>query len=211
MLDAIEPAVAPFPKAAMFELSEDGWTTPFQQLVACLISVRTLDEPTLPIARRLFESAPTPDAMLALGELGIYEIIRPATFSERKAKQILAIAERTIHEFGGALPCDEAVMRSFAGIGVKCTNLTLGIACGQPRVSVDVHVHRVTNRWGLIATSTPEQSTVVLEQILPDDQKVRINRLLVPFGKHICTGTLPHCSTCPVRESCQRVGVARHR
>jgi len=204
-------AVAPFPKAAMFELAERGFASPFQQIVACVISIRTRDEDSLPISVRLFERAPDPAAVAALDIAEIDALIRPATFHERKAAQIRAIAIRVRDEFDGELPCDEATLRSFSGVGVKCANLTLGIACGQPRISVDVHVHRVTNRWGYVATRTPEETTVALEAILPERHRVEINALLVPFGKHICTGSRPACSTYPLLTMCQRVGVTSHR
>lgn len=210
-LDLIEPAVARYPKASMYELAADGFTTLFQQVVACLISVRTMEETTLPVCRRLFDEAPDAAAVVALGEDRILEIIRPATFSDRKAPQIVEIARRTCDEFGGTIPCDAGVVLSFHGIGPKCTNLALGLACGVPLVSVDIHVHRVVNRWGYVSTHTPEQTAIVLNQVVPDDIKVRTNGLLVPFGKHICTGTRPFCSTCPVREMCARVGVTSHR
>ncbi len=87
----------------------------------------------------------------------------------------------------------------------------LGIACGEPRIGVDVHVHRVTNRWGYVQARTPEETMRALETKLPREYWVEINRLLVPFGKHICTGRLPRCSTCPVREPCAQVGVVKHR
>ncbi len=207
----LREAVAPFPKAAMFELAERGYSTPFQQLVACVISIRTRDEESLPLSIRLFERAPTPAAVAALDVAEINALIRPATFHERKAVQIRAIASRVRDEFGGELPCDEATMRSFSGVGVKCANLALGIACGQARISVDIHVHRVTNRWGYVAASTPERTLIALERILPERHRVEINRLLVPFGKHICTGVAPRCSTCAVLEMCQQVGVTSHR
>ena len=211
VLDAIEPAVAPFPKASMHELADDGHTDLFQQVVACLISVRTFEEVTMPICRELFAAAPDAAAMLALGEDGILAIIWRSTFSERKVAQIMAIARRTLDEFGGVIPCDAEVVRSFNGIGVKCTNLALGISCGLPLVCVDVHVHRIANRWGYVATTMPERTTIALDAAMPDDQKVRINRLLVPFGKHICTGTRPRCSTCPVLSECAQVGVENPR
>ena len=204
-------AVANVPKAAMFELAELGFNTPFQQLVACLISVRTYDEVSLPVSRELLLVARTPKEMVALSTDEIDRIIRRSTFHERKAVQIRAIAQRILDEFNGELPCDGEVLQSFEGIGPKCANLTLGIACGEPRVSADIHVHRVTNRWGYVHTSTPERTSEVLEKILPEIYRVEINRLLVPFGKHICTGKLPRCSTCPVLEMCQQVGVDKHR
>jgi len=207
----IRGAVRPFPKAALFELAEDGFKSPFEQLIACIISIRTFDEVTLPTARQLFERARTPAAIDELSVQELDALIRACSFHENKAPQIKAIARRVLEEFGGELPCDREVLLSFAGVGPKCANLTLGVACGEPFISVDVHVHRVTNRWGYVSTSTPERTMLALEAKLPREYWIEINRLLVPFGKHICTGRLPHCSTCPVLEMCQQVGVTAHR
>jgi endonuclease-3 len=211
MFARIREAVRPFPKAAMFELHDDGFASPFEQLVACIISIRTRDEAMIVMARQLFAAARTPEQIVALGVDGIDRLIHESAFHEAKAHQIHAIAERAATEFGGTLPCDFDVLTSFNGVGPKCANLVLGIACGQAKIGVDVHVHRVTNRWGYVATRAPEQTMVALEEKLPDRYWVEINRLLVPFGKHVCTGTLPKCSTCPVLEYCRQVGVGRHR
>ena len=210
-LERIAEAVRPYPKAAMFELAEHGFASPFQQLVACVISIRTRDEKSLPISLRLFAAAPTAEAIAALTSDEIDALITPSTFHERKAHQIRAIAERTVAEFGGDLPCDAEVLRSFAGVGPKCAHLALGVSCGEAVISVDIHVHRVTNRWGYVSTTTPEQTMLALEEKLPDRYWIRINELLVPFGKHVCTGVRPKCSTCPVLEMCQQVGVTSHR
>lgn len=207
----LREAVAPYPKAAMFELADLGHTTPFEQLIACIISIRTRDEESLPIARRLFERARTAVEVAQLSTDEIDRLITPSTFHERKAYQIQTIARQIVDQFGGELPCDEGVMLSFSGVGVKCAHLALGIGCGQPWISVDIHVHRVTNRWGYVAAPTPEKTMVALEQILPREYWVEINRLLVPFGKHVCTGALPRCSACPLLSMCRRVGVERHR
>ena len=197
--------------AAMFELRERGYNSVFQQLVACIISIRTRDEVSLPTAIRLFERAATPAQVAALSEREIDRLIATSTFHEAKARQIREIARRTAEELGGELPCDAEVLTSFSGVGPKCANLALGIACGQTRISVDIHVHRVTNRWGIVQTKTPEQTLAALEEVLPKRYWIEINRLLVPFGKHICTGQLPKCSTCPVLDMCRQVGVGRHR
>jgi endonuclease-3 len=207
----IREAVQPYPKAAMFELAEDGFDTAFEQLIACIISIRTFDEVSLPAARALFKLARTPQAMLALGVKTIDAAISKSTFHDAKAVQIKEIAQRVVDEFGGELPCDSDVMQSFRGVGPKCANLALGIACGQPVISVDIHVHRVTNRWGYIKASTPEKTMLALEARLPREYWIEINRLLVPFGKHICTGQRPKCSTCPVLDMCQQVGVTDSR
>ena len=210
-LALIRAAVAPYPQAAMFELAELGYATPFEQLIACIISIRTRDEDSLPISRRLLDRARTPAEIAGLSPDEIDQLIAPSTFHERKAVQIQAIARQVAEEYGGELPCDEAVLLSFSGVGVKCAHLALGIACEQPWISVDIHVHRVTNRWGYVAAPTPERTMLQLEEKLPRKHWVEINRLLVPFGKHICTGQLPRCSTCPVLHMCQQVGVTQHR
>jgi endonuclease-3 len=211
MLRRIRQEVSQFADAAMFDLADQGYATPFHQLVACIISVRTRDEVSLPTAIRLFEAAPTAEEMGRLSIPRLAKLIRPSSFYETKAYNIRDLAKRVAEEYGGNLPCDFEVMTSFRGVGPKCANLTLGIACGATEISVDVHVHRVTNRWGYVRTSTPEATRLALEKKLPRKYWVEINRLLVPFGKHVCTGRLPKCSTCPVLEYCQQVGVKEHR
>jgi endonuclease III len=207
----LRDAVRPFRTAALFELAEEGYRTPFEQLVACILSIRTRDETTVVAARRLFSVARTPEAVLRSPLAELDALIAPCTFHENKARQIRAIARRVVDELGGALPCDAELLMSLPGVGPKCANLVLGIACGVPRIGVDIHVHRVTNRWGYVATRTPEQTMVALEAQLPRVYWVEINRLLVPFGKHVCTGVMPRCSTCPVRGFCRQVGVTSHR
>ena len=197
--------------AAMFELAEDGYRSVFEQLVACMLSIRTLDQVSLPTAKRLFARARTPKAIAALSVREIDALIRASSFHEAKARQIQEIAKVTATQYGGVLPCDAKVLMSFKGVGPKCANLALGIACGQSRISVDIHVWRVTNRWGYVAAPTPEATMRALERKLPKPYWVEINRLLVPFGKHVCTGRLPKCSTCPVLDMCRQVGVTEHR
>jgi endonuclease III len=211
MLTRIENAISPFPKAAMFELRERGYGTLWQQLAACILSIRTYDETSLPAALRLFERASSPSQLLQLSVDEIDELIRDCTFHEAKAHQLLEIAERVAREWNDELPPNRETLLSLRGVGPKCANLALGVAHDIPVISVDIHVHRVTNRWGYVGTKTPEKTMLALEQKLPREHWIDINRLLVPFGKHICTGTLPKCSTCPVLEMCQQVGVTKHR
>jgi endonuclease-3 len=211
VMSRIEEAVKPFPKAAMFELAERGYDSAFEQLIACILSIRTYDEVSLPLSEALFAVARTAESIANLTPAAILEIIQKSTFAERKAQQIQAIAQQVVDEYDGELPCDRDLMLSFAGVGPKCANLALGIACDEPVISVDIHVHRVTNRWGYVQTSTPEKTMVALEEKLPRRHWIDINRLLVPFGKHICQGRVPRCSTCPVFEMCERVGVKSYR
>ena len=211
VLAAIEPAIATYPKAAMFDLFERGYNSLFEQLISCIISIRTLDETTIPVSLRLFSVARTPAKIAALSPDELIPLLYGTTYPDQKAYTIIGIAQRIMTEFSGTLPADFDVLTSLKGVGPKCANLALGVATGQAAISVDIHVHRVTNRWGFVQTKTPEQTLAVLKKQVPVAQWININRLLMPFGKHICTGTLPHCSTCPVLAFCQQVGVDRHR
>jgi endonuclease III len=210
-LALIRKEVKDFADAAMFELAERGHRSLFEQLVACILSIRTRDEVSLPAALSLLARARTPKQVKALGPSEIDALIGAVTFHEPKARQIHAIASRIVDELGGELPADAQVLQSFHGVGPKCAHLALGVALGQEHISVDIHVHRVTNRWGYVAARTPERTLAALEQVLPRRHWVELNRLLVPFGKHVCTGVRPRCSQCPVRQMCQQVGVTSHR
>lgn len=210
-LQRIRAVVRSLPPAALFQLAEEGFRTPFELLVACMISVRTRDEVTVPTARRLFARARIPQEFAALDPNELARLLRPATFAEVKAQNLKVIAHRLLVEQNGTLPCDEEFLRSLPGVGPKCTNLVLGLACGIPRVAVDVHVHRIVNRWSYVHTRTPEQTMQALEQKLPQQYWVELNRLLVPFGKHVCTGLAPRCSTCVLADLCPRIGVTHHR
>lgn len=205
VLKLVETAVSPFPKAALFELFDDGHTSAFEQLVACMISIRTRDEVMLPVARELFKRARTPTAMAALTVAEIDGLIARCSFHRRKAEQILAIAQRCVTEFNGHLPCSRDTLLSFAGVGPKCANLVMGIACNNPQIGVDIHVHRIANRWGYVQTKTPEKTMAALEAKLPRRHWVPINKLLVPFGKHICVGRNPRCTRCPLQEICPKI------
>jgi len=210
-LDRVRSAVEPYPPAVMFDLAERGYISLFQQVVACVVSIRTREEETLPICLRLFAAAPDAEAMAALDEETIDRLIRPSTYHDQKAGRIRSIARRTVDEFGGVLPCSRDVVLGLPGVGPKCANLALGIACGLPLIAVDIHVHRVVNRWGYVSAKTSERTMDALEVVLPERYRVEINKLLVPFGKHICTGDRPWCSRCPVRDDCRRVGVTSSR
>lgn len=197
-----------YPRAAMFQLAEEGYDSPFEQLVSCMISIRTYDEVSLPVSKALFGRAKTAQAMSELPLAEIEGLIKRSTFAERKAEQIWAIAQEIVEKHSGDLPCDAETMLAFKGVGPKCAHLALGIACDQPYISVDIHVHRVMNRWGYVETKTPEKTTKALEEKLPSDYWVEANKLLMPFGKQICQGTRPNCDRCPLADMCPQIGVA---
>lgn len=200
-----------YPRAAMFQLAQEGYSSPFEQLIACMISIRTYDEVSLPVSRQLFAKANTAQAVSELSVAEIERLIQKSTYAERKAAQIWAIAQDIVNHHGGSLPCDKEILLSFKGVGPKCAHLALGIACDQPYISVDVHVHRVVNRWGYVATQTPEKTTQALAQKLPKAYWIETNRLLMPFGKNICKGRYPQCSSCPLADLCPQIGVSARR
>ncbi|MBD0295016.1 MAG: endonuclease III [Flavisolibacter sp.] len=211
MLQRIEAAIAPYPKAAMFELYERGYKTLFEQLISCIISIRTLDETTIPVSEKLFARARTPKELLKLSPKELEDLLYGTQYPGQKAYTMLGIAKAALEEYGGELPADFDKLTALKGVGPKCANLALGVATSKAGISVDVHVHRVVNRWGYVQTTTPEKTMKALEEKVPHEKWIDINRLLMPFGKHICTHRLPHCSTCPVLEYCRQVGVTKHR
>ena len=207
----LRKAVAGYAKAAMFDLRDQGYDSPFEQLVGSLISARTRDETTLAVCKRLFAVARTPEAMAALDEAGLVRLLNGATFPEPKARDILELSRRIVAEHGGRVPDTLEGLTAFRGVGPKIAALTLAVGFGQPAVAVDIHVHRVTNRWGTVATTTPGRTMAALERTLPRRYWIEINERLVPFGKWICTGERPKCSTCPLLSMCRQVGVTSHR
>lgn len=211
VLQRIEDAIQTYPKAAMFELAERGYSSLFEQLISCIISIRTLDETTIPVSLRLFAVARTPDALAQLDVATLTDLLHGTTYPDQKAYTMLGIARQVLEQYGGEVPATFEELTAFKGVGPKCANLALGVATGQAAISVDVHVHRVVNRWGYVAAKTPEQTLKELEKQVPVAQWIDMNRLLMPFGKHICTGSLPRCSTCPVLAWCEQVGVTKHR
>lgn len=191
----------------MFGLREEGFGSLYEQLISCILSIRTYDEVSVVASRRLFARARTPQQMIELSENDLLELIHDVTYPGQKAPNILQISREILENHGGATPTTFEELTAFKGVGPKCANLALGVALNRPVISVDVHVHRITNRWGYVETKTPEKTMVALREKLPEDLRVEINRVLVPFGKHVCRGRYPKCKSCPVERACARVGV----
>jgi endonuclease-3 len=207
----LRKAVGGLPKAAMFDLRDRGYASPFEQLVGSLISARTRDETTLEVCLRVFAAARTPAAMAALGVAGLVPLLQGASFAEPKAHDLIALSRQIVAEYGGVVPDTMEALMAFRGVGPKIAALTLAVGFGQAAIAVDVHVHRITNRWGYVAAATPERTIAALAAKLPRRYWVEINERLVPFGKSICTGVRPRCSTCALLSMCRQVGVTAHR
>ena len=190
---------------------EEKTRSPFRLLVACVISLRTKDEVTAEASQRLFAIAPDSDRLARLDAEGIAKAIYPAGFYNTKSRQLNEIGRILRDEYGGEVPPDELALLALPGVGRKTANLVLGLGFGIPAICVDTHVHRISNRLGLVETKTPEQTERALNEVLPRDLWVPINDLLVTFGQNCCHPTSPRCTECPLEDLCPRIGVTRFR
>ncbi len=180
---------------------------PFRILIACLLSLRTKDQTTADASQRLFRLADTPEHMSALSSKTIEKAIYPVGFYKNKAKQILGICRSLLRDFGGRVPDTIEELLTLKGVGRKTANLVVTVGYRKPGICVDIHVHRISNRWGYVQTRTPEETERALRQKLPATYWITFNDWLVPFGQHLCRPVSPFCSQCPVSQYCQRVGV----
>ncbi len=184
---------------------------PFRILISCLISLRTKDEVTAVASARLFRLATAPQRMAELPPAAIARAIYPAGFYRTKARTIRDICRALLERHGGKVPDTMGELLSLKGVGRKTANLVLTIGFGKPGICVDTHVHRISNRLGIVATKTPEQTEFALRQVLPRRHWIPYNDLLVTFGQNICKPISPLCSLCPVAALCPRIGVTTHR
>lgn len=194
----------------IYDLAQKGGT-PYEILVASLLSARTLDTVTMQVYPELFKLAKTPQKMLTLSEAQIEHAIHRVAFSNTKAKQILGLSKILVEKHGGKVPETIEQLDELPGVGRKIANLTITEAFGHPGITVDVHVHRIVNRWGYVKTKTPDETELVLRAQLPREYWIEINGLLVALGQNICRPTSPLCSRCPVYAFCDRVGVTKQR
>ena len=192
-------------------MAERREATPYQILIATILSLRTKDTLTAQIAPKLFSLADNPQAMVRHSEETIAQVIYPVGFYRNKAKNILAISHQLIAAYGGRVPDELDELLKLPGVGRKTANLVLTAGFQKSGICVDIHVHRISNRWGYVQTKTPEQTEFALREKLPPPYWIEYNALLVSFGQNLCTPVSPWCSRCPVAEFCDRVGVDRSR
>jgi endonuclease III len=180
-------------------------------LISCLISLRTKDQVTGEASTRLFGLARTPQAMLALSASTIARAIYPAGFYRTKAKTIRELSRSLIERYGGKVPDELDTLLTLKGVGRKTANLVVTMGFGKPGICVDTHVHRISNRLGIVTTKTPELTESALRQVLPRRHWISYNDLLVTFGQNVCKPISPLCTTCPVNDLCPRMAVGKHR
>lgn len=180
---------------------------PYKVLVACIMSLRTKDEMTIPLARKLFEVADTPQKMVRLSADELARLIYPVGFYKTKAVSILEFSQRLIDEYGGRVPDTVEELVKFKGVGRKTANLVVGLGHGLPAVCVDVHVHRICHRLGYLDTKDPDETEMALREKLPQRYWNVINTMLVLHGQQVCKPIGPCCDICPVAHLCAQVDV----
>lgn len=184
---------------------------PFKVLVSCILSLRTRDQVTAEASRRLLTLADTAGKLSRLSLAQIEEAIYPVGFYRVKSQQLLDISRQLTELHSGEVPSELDLLLKFKGVGRKTANLVLTLGFGKAGICVDIHVHRICNRWGYVDTRTPEQTEAALRKKLPPEYWIIINDLLVCFGQNLCTPVSPRCSICPLYLRCDRVGVVKSR
>ncbi|MBX3332796.1 MAG: endonuclease III [Nitrospira sp.] len=184
---------------------------PFLILISCLLSLRTKDKTTREASDRLFTLAHTPTSLLKLPLKKIERAIYPVGFYRTKAKSIHQICHQLIDKYGGRVPDSIDELVTLPGVGRKTANLVVTVGFQKPGICVDVHVHRISNRWGYIKTKTPEESEQALRRKLPKQYWITYNDLLVPYGQNLCFPVSPLCSRCKLSGLCDQVGVTKSR
>ena len=184
---------------------------PFLVLVSCILSLRTKDTVSLPASQRLFEYAKTPQQMLSFSISAIEKLIYPTGFYRQKTKQILKISELLLKKYQGTVPHTKQELMDLPGVGPKTAALVLSEGFEIPAICVDTHVHRISNRLGIVHTSSVEETEKELMGLLPKKYWSEYNKLMVMWGQNICVPISPKCSECPLLPLCPQVGVKRHR
>lgn len=186
--------------------------TPYQVLIATLLSLRTKDETTREATKRLFTRAHTPEKMLTLSEEEIARLIYPVGFYRMKAKRIKEISQILLEKYHGIVPDTVEELLTLPGVGRKTANLVITLGYHKPGICVDTHVHRISNRWDYVRTKTPEETEFALREKLPVSEWITYNDILVAFGQTICKPISPLCeSRCPVKHLCPQRGIEKHR
>ncbi|MBI3253026.1 MAG: endonuclease III [Candidatus Omnitrophica bacterium] len=184
---------------------------PFKILISTVLSLRTKDKTTEEASHRLFRLADTPQKMLGLSAGEIEKAIYPVGFYRTKARNVLGICRDLIDRFGGTVPDTIDSLLTLKGVGRKTANLVVTLSYNKPGICVDTHVHRISNRWGLVKTRTPEETESVLRKILPRRYWITFNDILVTYGQNLCVPISPFCGRCKIRAFCPRIGVKTRR
>ncbi len=185
--------------------------SPFMVLVSCILSLRTKDKVTAEASNRLFKLAVNPANMLKISTREIEKAIYPVGFYKTKAIRIKEICKVLLDDYGSVVPDEIDELLKLKGVGRKTANLVVTLGYGKLGICVDTHVHRISNRLGLVKTKTPEQTEFALRKKLPKKHWLIYNDLLVTYGQNLCAPISPWCSKCKIFKYCKRAGVKTSR
>jgi endonuclease-3 len=202
---------APKWNAPIVALAAQQNQSPFLTLIGCILSLRTKDQMTAVACEKLFAKARTPEAILALPSKTLEKLIYPVGFYRTKVKVIRGICTDLIEKFDGRVPDKIDDLLTLNGVGRKTANLVVTQAFRKPGICVDTHVHRISNRWGLVASKSPDKTEIALREVLPRRHWIDYNTILVAFGQTLCQPVSPWCSRCPIQTECPRIGIVHSR
>jgi endonuclease-3 len=183
--------------------TELAYTTPFELLVAVVLSAQATDKGVNKATARLFPVANTPQAFVALGVDGLIPYISSIGLFRNKAKNLVALAEILVREHGGAVPATREALEALPGVGRKTANVVLNTAFGQPTIAVDTHIFRVANRTGVAPGKDVLEVERKLEKFVPDEFKKDAHHWLILLGRYTCVAHTPRCPECVIREWCE--------
>ncbi|MGM0771107.1 MAG: endonuclease III [Halobacteriota archaeon] len=184
-----------------FQINRD----PYYLLISTVLSQRTRDEVTIPTTQKLFSVLDTPENMASADVEEIQELIRDVGFYRVKSQRLIDISRMLLDEYEGVVPDDINELVKLPGVGRKTANCVLTYAFDKDAIAVDTHVHRISNRMGLVETETPEDTEIELQKVVPKDMWKEINGLMVLFGKSICRPVSPKCDRCIMNDICPKL------
>jgi endonuclease-3 len=183
--------------------TELEYRTPFELLVAVVLSAQATDKSVNLATRRLFEAASTPAALLALGEDGLTEYIKSIGLFRTKAKNVIALCRMLVERHGGEVPSAREALEALPGVGRKTANVVLNTAFGEPTIAVDTHIFRVANRTNLAPGKTVEEVERRLLKLVPERFRKDAHHWLILHGRYVCKARRPDCPVCPIRDLCE--------
>jgi endonuclease-3 len=179
------------------------YRTPFELLIAVILSAQATDKSVNLATRELFKRAPTAQAMLALGYAGLQQYIRTIGLHNAKARNIIATCQLLLERYGGEVPRDRSALEQLPGVGRKTANVVLNTAFGEPTIAVDTHVFRVAHRTGLASGATPRAVEDELMRMIPREFLKDAHHWLILLGRYICKARVPECPRCPILRWCE--------
>ena len=183
--------------------SELNYRSPFELLVAVVLSAQATDKGVNLATAKLFPKANTPQAIWKLGEEGLTEYIRSIGLYRTKAKNIISLCRKLIDEHGGEVPANREALEGLPGVGRKTANVVLNVAFGQPTIAVDTHIFRVANRTGLAHGKTPEEVERRLVKFTPEEFRHDAHHWLTLHGRYVCQARKPRCPECVIADLCE--------